>query len=69
MCCGTDSHHGLQRWGHQNICSCGCLSVERTRPRLMTRKQRIAGLEQLLEDLQEEAKAVKEYIAEVKKER
>ena len=34
----------------------------------MTKKQRIASLEKHLGDLQDEMKAVKEYIAEIKKE-
>lgn len=68
MCCGTGSHHGAQRWRHQDICSCGCLGVEYPRPRFMTKKQRIASLEKYLGDLKDEMKAVKEYIAEIKKE-
>ena len=35
----------------------------------MTKKQRITNLEKHLEDLQDEAKAVREYIAEIKKEK
>jgi hypothetical protein len=34
----------------------------------MTKKQRIASLEKYLGDLKDEMKAVKEYIAEIKKE-
>ena len=66
MCCGSGSHHGAPRWGYQNICSCGCLGVEHPRPRFISKKQRIATLEKHLEDLQDETKAVKEYIAEIK---
>jgi hypothetical protein len=68
MCCNTGSHHGTQGWGHQRSCSCGCLGVEYPRPRFMTKKQRITNLQKHLEDLQDEAKAVKAYIAEIKKE-
>jgi hypothetical protein len=69
MCCNTGSHHGLQRWGHQQACGCGCLGVEFPRTRFMTKTKRIARLEKHLADLQDEAKAVKEYIAEIKKEK
>ena len=68
MCCGTGSHHGTQRWGHQHICSCGCLGVDYPRPRFMTKKQRIDSLEKHFEDLQDEMKALKESIAEIKQE-
>jgi predicted nucleic acid-binding Zn-ribbon protein len=40
-----------------------------SRPRFKTKKQRIAELEKHLEDLQDEVKAVKEYIADIKKEK
>lgn len=69
MCCNTGSHHGAQRWGEQEFCPCGCLGVEYPKPRFMTQKQRIANLEKHLEALQEEAKAVKEHIAEIKTEK
>ena len=69
MCCTTGSHHGLQRWGHQNVCFCGCDDPENFRPRFMTKKKRIAKLEELLENLRDEAKAVEEQIAQIKKEK
>ena len=69
MCCATGSHHGLQRWGHQNVCFCGCDDPQYYRPRFMTKKQRIANLEKHLEVLREEAKAVEEHIAQIKKEK
>jgi hypothetical protein len=68
MCCNTGSHHGLQRWGHQQVCACGCLGVEFPRSRFMTKKQQIANLEKHIEELQDEVKNVKEYISEMKKE-
>ena len=68
MCCSTTGHHGFQRWGHQNVCLCGCDEPPYLRPRFMTRKQRIAGLEKHLADLREEAKAVEEHIAQIRKE-
>jgi len=69
MCCATGSHHGFQRMGHQNVCFCGCDDPEYFRPRFMTKKQRIAKLEKHLEGLRDEAKAVEEHIAQIKKEK
>ena len=68
MCCATGSHQGFQRWGHQNVCFCGCDDPPYLRPRFMTKKQKIAELEKLLADLRDEAKAVEEHIAQIKKE-
>lgn len=69
MCCNTGSQQGFQRWGHQNVCSCGCDEPPYLRPRFMTKKQRIAALENHLADLREEAKGVEEHIAQIKKEK
>ena len=69
MCCATGSHQRLQRWGHQNVCFCGCDGPPYLRPRFMTKKQKIAELEKHLANLQEEAKAVEEHIAHFKKEK
>jgi hypothetical protein len=69
MCCATGSHQGFQRWGHQNACFCGCDDPRHFRPRYMTRKQRIANLEEHLENLRDEVKAVEEHIAQIKKEK
>jgi hypothetical protein len=51
------------------VCDCGCDEPPYARPRFITKKQRIMGLEQHLADLQEEAKAVKEHIAQIKREK
>ena len=67
MCCNTESHHEMQRWGHPNVCQCGCDDPGSYRPRFITKKQRIANLEAHLEVLRDEAKAVEELIAELKK--
>lgn len=69
MCCNTPSQQGFQRWGRPSFCDCGCDEPPYARPRFMTKKQRVMGLEQHLADLQEEAKAVKEHIAQIKKEK
>lgn len=69
MCCATGSHHGFHRSGHQNACFCGCDNLGSYRPQFMTKKQRIAKLEMHLEVLRDEAKAVEEHIAQIKKEK
>ena len=69
MCCQTTRHHGFQRWGPQILCDCGCDAPPYMRPRFMTKKQRIEALETHLAKLQEEVKAVKEHIAQTKKEK
>lgn len=69
MCCAAGRHHGIQGWGHQNVCFCGCDDPAFLRPRFMTKKKRIAKLEEHLEDLRDEAKAVEEHIAQIKKEK
>ena len=69
MCCNAGLHHRGQRWGHQQACGCGCLGGEFSRPRFMTKAKRIASLEDHLADLQDQVKAVKEHIAELKKEK
>ena len=69
MCCTTGSHQGLQRWGHQNACFCGCDGPPYLQPRFMTKKRKIAELEKHLANLREEARAVEEHIAYFKKEK
>jgi len=69
MCCATGSPQGFQRWGHQNVCFCGCDDPPYLRPRFMTKKQKIAELEKHLADLWEEVTAVEAHIAHFKKEK
>ena len=69
MCCTTGSRQGIQRWGHQNVCFCGCDDPPYFRPRFMTKKQRITELEKHLADLRDEAEAVEEQITRIKKEK
>jgi len=69
MCCQSARHHGFQRWSPQIACDCGCDQPPYARPRFMSKKQRIEALEMHLADLREEAKGVKEHIAQVKKEK
>ena len=67
MCCTTGRHHSSQRWGHPDACFCGCDDALNFRPRFMTKAQRVDRLKQHLEDLKNEAKAVEEHIAQIKK--
>ena len=69
MCCSTGSQHGFHSGGHQNVCMCGCEGPGAYRPRFVSKKQRVINLEKYLEVLQDEAKAVKEHIAQIKKEK
>lgn len=59
MCCGTKSHHG---------CSCGCGGSFHGGPHFWTKEEKIAWLEQYLEELQEGTKAIEERIAKLKEE-
>lgn len=60
--CGHASHHG-------HGCCCEpvhCCAGEAARRRFPTREERLAQLEAYLKDLQDEAKAVEEHLAEMK---
>lgn len=67
MCCTTSRHHGFHGTGHRNPCFCGCDASHRYGPRFMTKEQQIAELGQYLDNLRDEAKAVEERMAEIKK--
>lgn len=69
MCCTTGSRHEFRRYGQQDVCFCGCDDLGSYRPRFLTKKQRVAKLEQYLEGLRDEARAVEEHIAQTKKEK
>jgi hypothetical protein len=71
MYCETRSHHGH---GHRHCgCgqghhdgSCGCGGSGGFGRRFLTKEEKIAGLEEYLENLQKEAQAVEERIAGLK---
>jgi hypothetical protein len=48
---------------------CGCDDPGNYRPRFLSKKQRLANLEAILENLQEETQAVREEINRIKKEK
>ena len=68
MCCGTENRHGMQRRGPNTACFCGCDEPWNYRPRLLTREEKIARLENHLEVLKKEAKAIEEQIGLLNKE-
>lgn len=59
-------HHGGRHRCHQHAASCGCGGHSHFGRRFWTREERIAKLEQYLEDLRQEAQAVEERIAEMR---
>jgi len=67
MCCGHKGHHG-GRHGHGHGGDCGCGRGFRFGPCFATREEKVSWLEQYLQELQEEAKAVEERIAKLKEE-
>jgi hypothetical protein len=67
MCCES-GHHRRCRCGHHHARSCGCDEVFPYGRWLATKEEKIAWLEQVLKELQEEAKGVEERIAAFKKE-
>lgn len=68
-CCCDGSNHGRHDGDHQQDCGCGGTRFGPGRGfvrHFPTRAERIARLEEYLRDLQTEAKAVEERIAELK---
>jgi hypothetical protein len=79
MCCEHEGHHGSWHRGrqhHGDSCDCGCHQGRHHGGfwpfgfgrRFWSKEEIAAWLEQYLEDLRAEAKAVEERIAELKKE-
>jgi hypothetical protein len=66
MCCGPESYHGVRHWAHHHSGFWACGWPFRFGPCSRTKKEEAAWLEQYLEGLREEAKAVEERIAELK---
>ncbi len=65
MCCETEGHHSAH---HHGGCGCGC-GCSTGGPAFWTKAEKIARLEQVLVDLQEETKAVEARIAALKGEK
>jgi hypothetical protein len=68
MCCESKSHHGgrHRHRGHHHGGSCCCGRHSCFGPGFWTKAEKVAWLEQVLEGLQEEVKAVEERIAALK---
>ena len=69
MCCGTGGHRGSWRTGHHYGGFCACCGPTHGGPCFATKEERVSWLEEYLRGLQEEAKAVEERIAALKKEK
>ena len=68
MCCQMENHHGCKCKSHHHSGSCDCDNHSHFERRFMTKEEKIAQLEQYLENLQMEAKAVQEHIAVLEEE-
>lgn len=66
MCCESKGHHSGWHWGYHHGGFCACSEPFRFGPRFWTGKEKTAWLEQYLQGLREEAKAVEERIAALK---
>jgi hypothetical protein len=66
MCCEPEGHHGAHHHGGGCGCGCGCST---SGPVFWTKAEKIARLEEVLADLQAEAKAVEARIAALKGEK
>ena len=66
MCCGSGSHYGGGHRGCHHNGSCACGGHADIGPCFWTKKEKIAWLEEYLEDLQAEVKSIKERITALK---
>ena len=68
MCCGSESHQGCGHQGSHHSGSCGCGGHTEIGRCFWTKKEKIAWLEENLEDLQAEVKSIQERITALKEE-
>lgn len=68
MCCKCESHHGGGHQGRHHGSSCGCGGHAGIGRQFWTKKEKIAWLEEHLEDLQTEVKSIEERITALKEE-
>ena len=66
MCCGSESHHGGGHRGCHHSGSYACGGHADIGPCFWSKKEKIAWLEEYLEDLQAEVKSIKERITALK---
>ena len=67
MCCSTSGHQGIRQWKVQNACLCGCDYPLGCGPRVITKMQQIETLEQHLEGLRKQTKAIEEQLTQINK--
>jgi hypothetical protein len=63
MCCQIDNQSCCGCDENRHRCSCGCDDSSHFERRFFTKEEKIAELQQYLESLRMEIKAVEEYIA------
>jgi hypothetical protein len=66
MCCGSENHHGGGHRGRHHSGSCACDGHADIGPCFWTKKEKIAWLEEYLEDVQAEVKSIKKRITALK---
>ncbi len=66
MCCQIENHRGCRCRDRHHGGSCDCDELSHFERRFLTKEEEIAELEQYLENLQMEAKAVEEHMAALK---
>ena len=66
MCCGSERHHGGGHRCRHHSSSCACDGHADIGPCFWTQKEKIAWLEEYLEDLLAEAKSIEERITALK---
>ena len=67
MCCSTSGHQGIRQWKVQNACLCGCDYPLGCGPRVITKMQQIETLEQHLEGLRKQTRAIEEQLTQINK--
>ena len=68
MCCGSESYQGCGHQGRHHSGSCGCDGHSEIDRCFWSNKEKIAWLEEHLEDLQAEAKSIQERITALNEE-
>ena len=66
MCCGSENHHGGGHRDCHQTSSCKCNRHADIEPCFWTKTEKITRLEGYLEDLEAEAKSIKERITALK---
>lgn len=67
MCCNTSGHRGIKPWKVQSACLCGCDYPLGCGPRVATKMQQNETLEQHLEGLRKQTRAIEEQLTQINK--